>query len=42
MDMDITHCLFGRQSCIWVVIELFAGDDMRLDPGRGQVEGEIG
>src|SRR5260370_40176553 len=41
MDVDITHGFFAWKPRIWFIIELSAGDDMRLAPGRGQMEGEV-
>ena len=41
MDVDIAHDFFACKLCSWFVIQLSAGNDMRIDPGGSQTEGEI-
>ena len=41
MDMDVAHRFIGRKLRIWFIIELSAGNDMRVDSGGGQMESEV-
>ena len=38
MDVNAADQFPRRQPCFWLVIELLAGNDMDVPPGRGQVE----
>ena len=42
MDIDSTVSFLERQTCLWVVIELPARDDVDVVPGFCQVERELG